>query len=95
MDAPGCQGSLMTTEAELTAMIRSLTFIGELEYDIKDREAAKRYHIECARAQGASWRLIGAALGVSTQAAWDRYSGHQRDSEVPAQALLPLTTDGT
>ncbi len=29
-----------------------------------------------ARAEGHAWRKIGAALGVSTQAAWERFALH-------------------
>jgi uncharacterized NAD(P)/FAD-binding protein YdhS len=43
---------------------------------------------EC-RAEGETWREIGQALGVTTQAAWAMYSGGERDSEVPKEA----TTD--
>ena len=44
------------------------------------REAASaRYRVKAAvlaaRQAGASWTEIGAALGVSSQAAWKRYAG--------------------
>lgn len=38
-------------------------------------EAELRLSIAAARGRGASWASIGAALGVSRQAAWERYSG--------------------
>lgn len=51
--------------------------------------------VDEARGEGMSWAKIGLALGVSTQAAWDRFSGHQRDSEVPLQEqLIRLNKDG-
>jgi hypothetical protein len=34
--------------------------------------------IELARSFGVTWEEVGAALGVSRQAAWDRFSSHER-----------------
>jgi hypothetical protein len=33
--------------------------------------------VEVARSDGASWATIGAALGVSRQAAWERFAGRR------------------
>jgi len=44
---------------------------------------------ECREA-GESWREIGEALGVTTQAAWALYSGHERDSEMPQPSVDPV-----
>ena len=43
-----------------------------------------------ARTLGMTWSEIAEALGVSTQGAWQRYSNHERDSEVPPQDMLPI-----
>ena len=34
--------------------------------------------IELARSFGVTWEEVGAALGVSRQAAWDRFASHER-----------------
>jgi hypothetical protein len=38
-------------------------------------DAAMRDYVDILRARGVSWTRIGAALGVSKQAAWERFSG--------------------
>jgi hypothetical protein len=38
-------------------------------------DAAMRVYVDILRARGVSWTRIGAALGVSKQAAWERFSG--------------------
>ena len=38
-------------------------------------DAAMRDYVGILRARGVSWTRIGAALGVSKQAAWERFSG--------------------
>src|SRR5262245_52777662 len=38
-------------------------------------DAAVHDHVDILRGRGISWTRIGAALGVSKQAAWERFSG--------------------
>ena len=38
-------------------------------------DAAMREYVEILRSRTVSWTRIGAALGVSKQAAWERFSG--------------------
>jgi hypothetical protein len=38
-------------------------------------DAAMHGYVDTLRARGVSWARIGAALGVSKQAAWERFSG--------------------
>jgi ClpX C4-type zinc finger len=38
-------------------------------------DAAIHDYVDTLRARGVSWTRIGAALGVSKQAAWERFSG--------------------
>lgn len=73
------------------AGVKALTYVGGLADRIKKDQEVISYWVDKCREEGASWRMIGVALGVSTQAAWDRFSGHERDSEVPKQEQLPLT----
>lgn len=68
--------------------IRTLTYIGALTDKIKDAELAISAHVEYARGQGASWRMIGVALGISTQAAWERHNGLPKSTGIPDQEPL-------
>jgi hypothetical protein len=38
-------------------------------------DAAMHDYVDILRARGVSWTRIGAALGVSKQSAWERFSG--------------------
>lgn len=40
--------------------------------------------VEDMRTAEMSWAKIGLAAGMSPQAAWERWSGRERDSEVPS-----------
>ena len=51
----------------------ALDALGEVELDIRTLEVKRIALIGAAQAQGASWGEIGAALGVSRQAAWEKY----------------------
>jgi hypothetical protein len=45
------------------------------------RQASRRLsssQVELARSFGVTWEEVGAALGVSRQAAWDRFASHER-----------------
>lgn len=81
----------MTNPPSITeAGVKALTYIGGIADRAKKDQANLVDWVAKAREEGCSWRMIGVALGTTTQAAWDRFSGHQRDSEVPTQAQLPL-----
>jgi hypothetical protein len=41
---------------------------------VEDVRAVLQRHVEALRARGVSWTRIGAALGISRQAAWERFS---------------------
>ena len=82
----------METKGPDEDAIAALTYLGALTDHIRRLETMRVQEIEVAREHGASWRFIGVALGTTTQAAWTRYSGHQRDSEIPNQGDL-FSTD--
>jgi hypothetical protein len=83
----------MNTPKSITERgVRVLTAIGAQTNKIQELEKSRAMWIEHARMEGCSWRMIGVALGTTTQAAWERFSGHERDSEIPAQETLPLDT---
>lgn len=70
--------------------IQALTYIGALTDRISETQRLLEDHVRFAREQGASWRMIGVALGTSTQAAWERY---REDVQAPfkgIQDLLPM-----
>jgi biotin operon repressor len=43
-------------------------------FDRLDLEEREDFAVQAARASGASWAQIGAALGMSRQAAWQQFS---------------------
>lgn len=50
---------------------------------------AERY-VQQARVAGASWRTVGAALGITRQSAWERFrhlSTHQTPGAIPEEVL--------
>lgn len=47
-----------------------------------------------ARADGASWAQIGAALGITKQAAQQRYTERKSTPVDPSQPMLPGTAGG-
>jgi hypothetical protein len=41
---------------------------------VEGTRAVLRSHVDVLRRRGVSWELIGGALGISRQAAWERFS---------------------
>lgn len=68
--------------------IPSLTRIGGLARRKQGIEEQLDVEVAYARAMGASWRLIGTALGTSTQAAWEKYRPQQQQKPLPGQEPL-------
>lgn len=85
----------MTTKEESLAGIRILTRLGALSDQKRTCEEALQSEVLRARMAGCSWRMIGVALGTSTQAAWEKYRPGGSAGPTPGQDLLPLPTDGT
>jgi len=52
-----------------------LASLGRVQAVVAQVDAAVHDHVGTLRARGVSWTRIGAALGVSKQAAWERFSG--------------------
>jgi hypothetical protein len=44
---------------------------------VQQADAAVHEHVAILRGRGISWTRIGEALGVSKQAAWERFSGEE------------------
>jgi len=42
---------------------------------VEGTRAVLRSQVDVLRRRGVSWELIGGALGVSRQAAWERFAG--------------------
>jgi len=79
----------MTTPKSITDKgIHSLSALGQITNRINELEQNRVAWVEECREDGCSWRMIGVALGTSTQAAWEKYSNHERDWEVPTQSAL-------
>ena len=53
-------------------LLASLARIQAVEAQV---DAAVHDHVDILRGRGVSWTRIGQALGVSKQAAWERFSG--------------------
>ena len=52
-----------------------LASLARIQAVISQVDAAVHDHVDMLRARGTSWTRIGEALGVSKQAAWERFSG--------------------
>ena len=52
-----------------------LASLARIQALVSHVDAALHDHVDILRARGISWTRIGAALGVSKQAAWERFSG--------------------
>jgi len=52
-----------------------LASLARVQAGVAQIDAAMHDHVDVLRARGVSWTRIGAALGVSKQAAWERFSG--------------------
>jgi biotin operon repressor len=52
-----------------------LANLGRLQAGVSQVHAALHNHVDKLRDRGVSWTRIGEALGVSKQAAWERFSG--------------------
>ena len=52
-----------------------LANLGRLQTLVSQVDAALHNHVGMLRDRGVSWTRIGEALGVSKQAAWERFSG--------------------
>jgi hypothetical protein len=52
-----------------------LASLARVQAVVPQIDAAMHDYVDTLRARGVSWTRIGAALGVSKQAAWERFSG--------------------
>jgi hypothetical protein len=52
-----------------------LASLARVQAVVSQVDAATHDYVDILRARGVSWTRIGAALGVSKQAAWERFSG--------------------
>jgi hypothetical protein len=52
-----------------------LTGLARIQAVVSQADAAVHDHVDVLRSRGISWTRIGQALGVSKQAAWERFSG--------------------
>ena len=52
-----------------------LTSLAKVQAAVSQADAAVHDYVDVLRSRGISWTRIGAALGVSKQAAWERFSG--------------------
>lgn len=62
--------SMIERSTKSSAAVLSLTFLSEAQWHL---DRAMRARVSEARAAGETWYVIGRALGVSAQAAQQRY----------------------
>ena len=81
-----CSRTLVTQEPEPSSAPRVrgwdeqpddalLANLGRLQAVVSQVDAALHNHVGMLRDRGVSWTRVGEALGVSKQAAWERFSG--------------------
>jgi len=68
-DSSGFSGYADRPDDELLANLAKMqTMVSQVDSAVHD-------HVDLLRSRGISWTRIGEALGVSKQAAWERFSG--------------------
>jgi hypothetical protein len=65
----------MTKSRNLAPDDDLLTSLAKVQAAVWKADAAVHDYVDVLRRRGSSWTRIGAALGVSKQAAWERFSG--------------------
>lgn len=80
----------METNGPDHTAILALTVIGGRVRSIHVLEDLQVADIARARDHGASWRMIGCALGTSAQAAWEKYHTPIPHGPLPGEETLPL-----
>lgn len=70
--------------------IEDLVMCGQIVDEITRQELLLVKHVSRARMRGASWRMVGVALGTSTQAAWQRFRPDDAPPVLPGQGGLPF-----
>jgi len=78
------------SDDEIDASLRVHALLRQRE--TLDNEIAEQ--VDRMRQEDMSWAKVGLALGVSAQAAWERYSNHERDSEIQGYDVpLPISIE--
>jgi hypothetical protein len=75
-----------TIQQSLTALRNSVEIIGAFTDDLP-------IFVNAARSSGATWEQIGDALGVTRQAAQQRYGQHQPDARPNGAATSTSSED--
>lgn len=79
---------LMDERQMTEACTRQLTVLGGLADREKRVRSDMKETVVYARRSGATWRMVGVALGVSTQAAWERFREPEPKRPIPGQGHL-------
>lgn len=67
--------------------VHNLTALGRVTDHIREYELVQATWVEACRLEGASWRMIGVSLGVTAQAAFQRF--RVQDKAAWSQDPLP------
>jgi hypothetical protein len=61
-------------------VLRTFTIMARIQAVVSQVNAAVQDHVAILRGRGISWTHVGEALGLSKQAAWERFSGRTERS---------------
>ncbi len=75
-----CQGNVDAVDAEYESWDKTISLVVQADRDLEVAELRLRYQVAEARRAGHSWAIIGASLGISRQAAQQRF-GSRNDPQ--------------
>ena len=76
-----CQGTLDSVSERFAEWDKEISQVVKANQDVKLAELMLRRHVANARKAGHSWAVIGFALGVTRQAAQQRFGGDEAASD--------------
>jgi len=76
-----CQGSIDTVTQRFAEWDKEISHIVKANQDVKLAELMLRRHVANARKAGHSWASIGFALGITRQAAQQRFGVDEAPSD--------------
>jgi len=78
------------TESALSRRAKYIDTLRALEERVIECRSQQTMLVDAAMHEGATWRGIGEALGITGQAAWERYRKRPPLRILPGQGALPI-----